>query len=464
MLLTGLALQGMAQPAPVEIEAVPTALADVLSLATFGAVSIKAQSADVTRSGDAYEIRMPLGGFATPVGAALTATARPLPGGAWDITSLAFPASTSIGMPSAGPAGLSYAIGRQAITARIDPTNATPSTLDADIGDIRVRSDNGKGHSEQSVSHYVAHATAAAGANGLMAMASRGDASDWHIAADAGGRVPGDLNMKRVTGDLTIGGLDRVNAAKLRVAVDAIRSNPPTADKAQQRAALNDLLDALDGLLTHIELRQALEGIGFSGGAGIEGTLERMQVALTADTVDQRLSARLGIAMDALVLPLVPEQFALYVPRHLTLEPVFRGVRTGPLLALLRAANEPDADPKALNKQAAALLNDPGAMAGIESIAFDSGPLRVNASARFVPDADGAFGAHVHVSATGTDALLAQAQQAPALRQVLPFLFIAKGMAKAGDDGALVWDIDEIGDGPVRINGTPIGQPPGKTR
>jgi hypothetical protein len=44
----------------------------------------------------------------------------------------------------------------------------------------------------------------------------------------------------------------------------------------------------------------------------------------------------------------------------------------------------------------------------------------------------------------------------------MPLIFLAKGMGRAQRD-SLVWDI-VVGDGPLTINGTPFGQPAGKTR
>jgi hypothetical protein len=127
------------------------------------------------------------------------------------------------------------------------------------------------------------------------------------------------------------------------------------------------------------------------------------------------------------------------------------------LRALLRAALADDPDTAMLEQQAMALLATPGAELRIDPFSFDAGPLNVTGTARLVPLANGSFGGHVHVSATGMDALMARMQGDPQMAQAMPMLFIAKGMAKPNGQ-SLVWDIDYDQSG-VRINGAPFGGP-----
>jgi hypothetical protein len=131
-------------------------------------------------------------------------------------------------------------------------------------------------------------------------------------------------------------------------------------------------------------------------------------------------------------------------------------------MAFLQAALAPKLDQAALQLQAAALLNAPGAKAAIESVAFDAGPVRVKGSARFQSRADGDIGADIHISASGINAALAQIQGRPNLQGVVPFLLMAKGMGRAQGD-TVVWDIS-LGGGPLTINGVPFGQPSARTR
>ena len=79
-----------------------------------------------------------------------------------------------------------------------------------------------------------------------------------------------------------------------------------------------------------------------------------------------------------------------------------------------------------------------------------------------VKRANGVLGADIHVSATGLDQLIAEAQGKPSLQKGIPFMFMAKGMGRP-DGGATVWDI-AVGGGPVTVNGTPLGQAGAPTR
>jgi hypothetical protein len=115
-----------------------------------------------------------------------------------------------------------------------------------------------------------------------------------------------------------------------------------------------------------------------------------------------------------------------------------------------------------LQGQAMALLGEPGAQVGIEALSFDSGPLMVTGTARLVPAANGQLGGEIHLVARGVDALMAQAMSQPNLQRLMPLVFMAKGMGHPEGD-SLVWDIS-LGDGPIRVNGVPFGQPPGNTR
>jgi hypothetical protein len=152
----------------------------------------------------------------------------------------------------------------------------------------------------------------------------------------------------------------------------------------------------------------------------------------------------------------------MFVPHRVDLRTVLAGLQIGPLMELLRAATEPGADPAVLQAQAMTLLADPKARIRIEALSFDSGPLQIKGSAKITPGPDGQLGAEIHIAASGVDTLLAQAQSQPNLQQVMPMVFLAKGMGRP-EGNNLIWDI-RLGDGPLTVNGVPFGQPAGKRR
>ena len=57
--------------------------------------------------------------------------------------------------------------------------------------------------------------------------------------------------------------------------------------------------------------------------------------------------------------------------------------------------------------------------------------------------------------AHGVDAMIAAAQSNPKAAQIMPMVFLAKGMARPEGD-ALVWDIG-FSDGVLMVNGVPMG-------
>jgi hypothetical protein len=439
-----------------------TSLTEMLSLLTFGSVSVPVQSAQVVQSGGDFRVRLPLSGFAAPANAAAEVVARPDANGIWDITSLAFPSAGALG--TSIDQAVSYTIGQQAIRGRLDPKLVTPSTLTADLSGISVHSLAGGQNTEQAIERVTLDGRLSGTSGGKLDLAGRDSATNWHSVS----RDPNSNGLvRRVDGHFAVSDLDRTQGVRLMTAarsfISAARSHgrQPGLSPAE-RDGLRAMLDATPGLLTRIEAEETLDGLKFDVGHGSAGTLGRLKFHLKGEAEDQRLNAAVNIAMDELAVATLSPDLAAFVPHHLTARSVLAGVKLGPLMAFLRTAIGPNADQAMLQKQATALLNIPGARAAIESIAFDAGPLHVLGSARFQPRADGEVGVDIHISASGIDAVLAQAQNKPSLQGAMPFVFIAKGLGRA-QGNSIVWDIS-FGGGPLTVNGVPFGQPQARTR
>jgi hypothetical protein len=225
------------------------------------------------------------------------------------------------------------------------------------------------------------------------------------------------------------------------------------------------MVEAVDGLLSRVEVDETMEDVRFSIGTaagGGAGTIGSLRLTMAGDAAQERVNSRLGLAVEGISVPALAAEADGLIPHHVDLKTVLAGVSVARLMALLRAATQGHADPVPLQAQAMALLGDPAARIGIEALSFDAGPLSVTGSARLLPRAGGQFGGEIHIAARGVDALLAQVQGQPKLQQALPVIFMAKGMGRVQGD-SLVWDI-ALGDGPPTINGTAFGQPAGKTR
>ena len=124
-------------------------------------------------------------------------------------------------------------------------------------------------------------------------------------------------------------------------------------------------------------------------------------MGMRGETVDQTLNATIDLAFNDLTAPAsIPRLYATYVPKHVSLRNRIRGLPSDRVQALLRASVAPDANPAALEAQAAALLKTPGAMVSLDPFSFDAGPLAVTGTARLVPDDAGGFGGRFHIIAS----------------------------------------------------------------
>ena len=450
---------------PATPETLRSGLREVLSLLSFGSVSVPDQAMQVTRSGAEYHVQLPLTGFAAPAGATAEAIARPAAYGAWDVTSLTFPPAGAIG--ASIDQVVSYTVDQQMIHGRLDSGLKAPSTLVAELGTLALQSATGGQATEQTIARMTLDGTLSAASGGRVDVLAHDSATNWHaIMRDPAG-VASDNLVQHVDGHVSLTDLDRTQGMHLVAAARALtgtaRSPRAITDlSAAGRRDLRQMLDATVGLLSRFEVDETLSGLTFNLGPKSAGALGRMQVHAQGSAADQRLSAGIDIDMGELTLAAVSADTRTYLPHHLTVHAILAGLPIGPLLALLQTAIVPNADPAALQAQANALLNTPGAKAGVESIAFDSGPLRVRGSAQFVLRGDGEIGADIHIAAAGVDILLAQAQGRPALQGILPMVFLAKGMGHVQGDN-IVWDIS-LGGGPLTINGIPFGQPAERSR
>jgi hypothetical protein len=442
-----------------------------------GAVTSTDQGAQVTESGNEVHIHLPLKGFLAPAGASLEAVAHPAADGLWDVTAMTVPPAGGLG--TSIDQVVSYALGRQSMHGTFDPRHMTPSTFAADLGAIALQSSAGGKNTEQTIGHLTLNASMSPAADGRLDLLARTMATDRHTVTREPGHPAADTKVRRLEGTIAVDGLDSAQAIRLMAAArgstrtgnsagnsagkSAGKSANPRLDPAlAERLRTRAMLDATTGLLTRIQADETIHGLTFDLGGGNTGSLDRMRLQVKGRAEGPLLNAGVDVAMDELSMTSLSGDSAALVPRHLTARSVLAGVPIVKLMALLQAALMPNANMDALQTQAAALLNTQGARAEIESLDFDSGPLHVRGSARFVPRRNGQIGADIHLAATGADALMSEAMSKPGLRRILPMVFLAKGMGRVQGD-SVVWDIS-IGGGTMTVNGTAFGQQAARTR
>ncbi len=463
---------GQAQTGAQTPETIKSSLEQFLSIVTFGIITVRDHGAEVTRRGANYEARLPLEGFSAPPDAAINAVVHPTDQGLLDVTSMTLPPAGTIesATSSGSPVPITYSIGHQAITAKVDPGLTTPSSYVADLNAVRLLSKQAEQHVEQTIDRYTINGTVSADSGGLLTLASQGSGTGIRFIGHGPNDFASDVAIRAAAGHFSVEGLDRVQGTRLLTALRGIpavgkSSDQPAAILQDQREALRAIVEAAGGLLNRAEAEEILEDIRFAAGTGsaaISGSVRRLRLNITGDAVAERLHTQFHIALDGISSSALSGENAMFIPHRVDLKTNLSGVRIGPLMALLRAVTEPGMDPASLLLQAMTLLADPQVRISIEALSFNSGPLQVQGSARVVPRPDGQLGAAIHIAASGMDKLLAQTQSQPSLQQVMPLMLLAKGIGRPEGD-SLIWDIS-LGDGPMTVNGIPLGQAGGKSR
>ncbi len=448
-------------------EAATAQLSAVMSLVSGGLIGTPDNPPTVTREGDDWHVRVALPSLPAPPDAAINAVARPTGGGVWDITSLTFPSSGTIAMPAqpnGGPPGnIAFTIGQQAIHGRIDPSLAQPSPFSGEFHNITMRTELGNQHTEQTIAKQTMDGTITGDAGNRMSLHTQGTGSDWKISVRGKDGVTRDSVIQSLATSLELEGLDRAQSERLRAAIRAfattLQPNTPGGKPPEltpfQRDQLRAMVDASVGLLSRMNMEETLEGIHFSAVNGNDGDIGRVRIGLGGESRAEHLDAHMDLAMHDLKVASVPADLAVYMPSVVQIRPAVSGVRTALFVKLLRDATVKSTTPAALQAEVIAMLAEPGARLGIESLSIVAGPLKLEGTARLKPSPTGAPGFEAHLVAHGVDAMMASAQSNPKAAQIMPMVFLAKGMARPEGD-ALVWDIG-FGDGVFTVNGVPFG-------
>jgi len=459
----------LAAPAHSQTAASPASLLEALSLFSGGMLAAPTMTPEVTQDGDQFHVRIPLPALTSPPGAAIEATATPAESGTWNITSLTVPKAGTLTPPAADGKTLEsvhFTVGQQTAHARIDPTLTSPSPYAMALNDIAIHVEDDTTPANLTIGQMTFDGTITGDAGGRMTSRSHGKADNWHLAVTDKTGDPFALSLRSLNVVYGVDGLDRAKSAKLRETTRAItaaqQANPPAPGEAPSmspllREQLRAMIDASSGLLSGMNLEETFQGLHFEAAGNNNGDIGEVRFAMASEAADDRIAAHFDIGLNDMTLAAVPPQFVQYVPRRVSIRTAFSGIPAERLREFLRGATMEGADPAELQAKAIRLLNEPGAHAGIETLHIESGPLLVEGTARIRALPDGTAGYEAHLTAHGLDAMLALVQADPKAQQIMPMLYMAKGMAKPQGDG-VVWDI-AFADGVATVNGTPMGQP-----
>jgi len=476
-------------------------LLEALSLISGGMLVAPMLAPEVTQDGTRFRVHIPVPKLTSPPDAAIEVAATALDSGAWDITSFTLPKTGTLvttmpapntpkpnlsapnrpaigaapaGIPAAEPApaapplSMRFTIGQQSSHARVDPTLSVPSQYAMDLRDIGLHID-GAASMDLTFTKATADGTITGDADHHMTNRSRGKVEDGRLTVSNPAGAPFTLSLRSAEALYDLDGLDRAQAARWHETTRALAENRPEQAAAVpgtprspsplQHQQLLALIDASKGLLTGINIDETFAGLHFEAAGGTSGDIREVHFVMAGGARDDRMAGHYDMALDDLKLTGVPPQFAQYVPRRIAFKTAVSGIPVEKLRTLLRESLDAPADAAEARSKAITLLNEPGAHAGIEALLIEMGPLLIQGSGQVHPLPDGSAGFDVHLTAHGVDAMLALIQADPKSQQMMPMLFLAKGMAKPEGD-TLVWNIAFAG-GVVTINGVPMGQRPG---
>ncbi|MDB5398232.1 MAG: hypothetical protein JWQ55_250 [Rhodopila sp.] len=420
----------------------------------------------VTRDGDRFHVHIPLPKLSTPPDASIEVTATPLPSGVWDITGLTFPQAGTLlapNTPDTPPVSLRFTIGQQEAHARVDPTLSVPSPYAMAFSDLALHIESAAPPADLIIGQMTLDGTITGASDGRITTRSRSRADNWRLTTTTKTGTPVAMSLKSADIRYDVNGLDRTQAERLEEATRAVaadqRATPPgqpSSISPAVREQLRAIIEASAGLMSGFDIEETVQGMHFQSAAVNNGDIGEIRLNMAGEAADNRVAGHLDIGLNDITVAALPPYYA---PHRIAFRTAFSGIPVEPLRHLLLQATTADPDSAALRTQAVALLNAPGVRAGIETIQIEAGPLRLQGSARVRPLPDGSAGFDVHLTAHGLDAMLALVQADPKAQQVMPMLFMAKGMAKPDGDG-LVWDIG-FANGVVMVNGVPMGQKPG---
>lgn len=428
----------------------------------------------ITGEHDHYQVTWPIPGVDTPSDRlAVTASVRPLDGGRWSIDNVQAPSTadftvtvpdTAGDLAKAGPMKIAFSLGKQDTHAEIDPALASPSSLHVDIDNVAVSTDNATQHQEQHVDRYFGEATLTPASNGRMDLTMDGTMDGWKTASTVNGGEAMAVAAKSVRAKGQIAGVRRDRVASLVAASGALFGALPP-DIVQQgskaelpqpaKAQLRVLIEALQDMLTSVRLEESIDGLQVEL-AGMGGmSMDHLLVGFGGEAPDGKLHVWCDIGLDGLNTATLPPKLASYLPHHIAVRPSLSGVQTADLLKLATDATEDNADDR-LSPDMAALFSHGGAVLGVDALSFDLGPAKVEGVGHITMLSATTWHGEAHLTATGLDALIAQARTNPDLQQVLPILIMLRGLAKPDGDH-LVWDV--VSDGPsMTVNGLDLSQ------
>ena len=362
----------------------------------------------------------------------------------------------------------SWTIGEQQGRMVIDPALGVVTSSSFALRGVDVRSDSELDHSRTHYDSYAGETAATPAGNGRLNITQSARAEGMAVHSETDDKPSFDLTVRTLSGHGDLSGADPARAArvfatsvKLVAAAMAAASTMNTPHDPKQappmdREAVRALLVALDDLAASGRIEETADDMSLRG-LDQEVTLAHLGIGMGLEAPGGMLHASIKLAMEGFGAPQLPEQYAGFVPRRIALEPTISGIHTTDLNALLMAATEPDANPQAMAPAIARIFADGGVTVGLENVRIETGETTLSGATEVKLSGPQTWQGVARIRASGFDALMDRIKADPTLSQALPFLVLARGLAKPDGDG-LAWDIAFDETKKVVVNGTDLSR------
>jgi hypothetical protein len=426
--------------------------------------------------GDHYRVVVPVVGLrAKTAEPAVSAAARPLSDGRWQIDDISLPPTFAFAArprrPGAEPGTATVIIADQHGEALIDPSLAGPSTFAVRGSGISIASSDASGSQEQRIDRYSAAGAVTPAAGALLDVSEDAEMAGWRSAAITPGEHATGSAAHLVRARMRIGGLARERApavVEALVGLGAALPAPVAGEKGSAsltpsgRAALHRLVLALSGIATSARFDETLEGVQFEIAGIGAAAVDQVRVGLGGVAAGGLLRAWLNFAADGLSFPGLPAGPAGLALRHVSFRPSVSGIPIDALNRLLAAASD-DHGAGRLDREFAALFAEGDLTVGIEGLEVVIGPATFEGAGSVLLASPTEREGQARLSATGFDALLDQIRGNSRLQQLWPLFALARGLAKPEAD-RLVWTIAADRSGNLTVNGTDLSTLFGRLR
>ncbi|GAC1345644.1 MAG: hypothetical protein NVSMB18_25780 [Acetobacteraceae bacterium] len=426
---------------------------------------VSERPAQVSPEGDHFAVVVPIGPASG--GFQLTATARPLASGTWDIDNIRIPntAEFTVDLPMpkdgdastavTGPVTYKLRVGGQSGQMRFDSSYLTPSTFTSSLKDLDLQA---SGPQLEQTTHVDRSATTSIlrpVRDGRVDVLSDGTLEGYRIDAKMGDNQRIGLAMQRVRVVAEANGVSRERATQIGQALGQINALTQAQTKAGAGAAeakldaavLQGLLEAVADLASGVSIEETADKVSFSFG-DTSGTLNAMRLGMAGKAEQGILQARMDIGMEGLALPDLPlGEMAALIPRTISLRPVFSGVS---MADLTRWAKDSENGQKAPSADVAALFSHGGINAGLESFSIDVAGASFTGMGKLTFTSPEAFSGTAQITATNLDVLQQRVAAMPELAGAVPVFIMAKGIGRTVEN-RVVWDVT-YRDGRLLVN------------